>query len=49
MVPRFIYRNLIVELANVLSVLGGDLPIYAFSFIGIALTTWFALVYVPSM
>jgi rubredoxin len=28
---------------------GGDLPIYAFSFLGIAVTTWFALVYVPTL
>ena len=28
---------------------GGDLPIYAFTFLGLALTTWFALVYVPTL
>ncbi len=28
---------------------GGDLPIYAFTFLGLAITTWFALVYVPSL
>ncbi len=28
---------------------GGDLPIYAFTFLGLAVTTWFALVYVPSL
>jgi len=28
---------------------GGDLPIYAFTFIGLAVTAWFALVYVPSL
>ena len=28
---------------------GGDLPIYAFTFAGLALTTWFALVYVPTL
>jgi hypothetical protein len=28
---------------------GGDLPIYAFTLIGLAITTWFALVYVPSL
>jgi rubredoxin len=28
---------------------GGDFPIYATTFVGLALTTWFALVYVPSL
>ena len=28
---------------------GGDLPIYAFTFIGLALTAWFTLVYVPTL
>ena len=28
---------------------GGDLPIYAFTFAGLALTVWFALVYVPTL
>lgn len=28
---------------------GGDFPIYAFSFLGLAVTTWFALVVVPSL
>lgn len=28
---------------------GGDLPIYAVTFLGLALTTWFALVYVPTL
>lgn len=28
---------------------GGDLPIYAFTFLGLAVTTWFALVYVPTL
>ena len=28
---------------------GGDLPIYAFTLLGLAVTTWFALVYVPSL
>ena len=28
---------------------GGDLPIYFTTFVGLAITTWFALVYVPTM
>jgi len=28
---------------------GGDLPIYAWTFVGLAATTWFALVYVPQL
>eukprot|EP01041_Mallomonas_annulata_P003506 gene3506-6975_t len=28
---------------------GGDLPIYAATFLGLALTIWFAIVYVPSL
>eukprot|EP00981_Chlorochromonas_danica_P015191 scaffold10764_cov159-Ochromonas_danica.AAC.45 len=28
---------------------GGDLPIYAFTIIGLAITVWFALVYVPTL
>eukprot|EP01038_Epipyxis_sp_PR26KG_P008434 gene8434-11411_t len=28
---------------------GGDLPIYAWTFLGLAVTTWFALVYVPTL
>lgn len=28
---------------------GGDLPIYAFTFGGLAIVTWFALYYVPSL
>ena len=28
---------------------GGDLPIYAGTFLGLAITTWFALVYVPTL
>lgn len=28
---------------------GGDLPIYFFTFLGLGLVTWFALVYVPTM
>jgi len=28
---------------------GGDLPIYAATVLGLALTTWFALVYVPTL
>mmetsp|Transcript_12915 Transcript_12915/g.11704 ORF Transcript_12915/g.11704 Transcript_12915/m.11704 type:complete len:152 (-) Transcript_12915:80-535(-) len=28
---------------------GGDFPIYAVTFLGLAFTTWFALVYVPTL
>ena len=28
---------------------GGDLPIYAFTILGLLFTAWFALVYVPTM
>ena len=28
---------------------GGDLPIYATTFVGLAVTAWFALVYVPTL
>jgi rubredoxin len=28
---------------------GGDLPIYAFTFLGLAATAWFSLVYVPTL
>lgn len=28
---------------------GGDFPIYATTFVGLAITVWFALVYVPSL
>ena len=28
---------------------GGDLPIYAFTFLGLAATAWFALVYAPTL
>ena len=28
---------------------GGDFPIYLITFVGLAVTTWFALVYVPTM
>ena len=28
---------------------GGDLPIYAFTIVGLAITAWFTLVYVPTL